>query len=148
MSIRNISLGGKGGRWVGLTLPPSTADCHEIWEPQPPGTLRACPGMYRDCFTFTFTLLNVLLQKQALFLCLTSFYLLIVGVRHKRIIAVQRRDLYLTTHNTHKRQTSMPPAVFELAIPASKWPQSCALDHAATGIGKNNLQDKNSATFS
>ena len=39
-------LGGKGGRWVGLTtLPPSCADCLEIWEPQPPGTLRACPGM-------------------------------------------------------------------------------------------------------
>jgi len=39
-------LGGKGGRRVGLTtLPPSCADCHEIWEPQPPGTLRACPGL-------------------------------------------------------------------------------------------------------
>jgi hypothetical protein len=40
-------LGGKGGRCVGLTtLPPSCADCLEIWEPQPPGTLRACPGLY------------------------------------------------------------------------------------------------------
>jgi hypothetical protein len=28
---------------VGLTtLPPSCADCLEVWEPQPPGTLRAC----------------------------------------------------------------------------------------------------------
>ena len=45
MSTRNIS-GGKGGRCVGLTtLPPSCADCLEIWEPQPPGTLRACPGL-------------------------------------------------------------------------------------------------------
>ena len=36
-------LGSKGYRCVGLTtLPPSCADCHEIWEPQPPGTLRAC----------------------------------------------------------------------------------------------------------
>ena len=33
MSIRNI-LGDKGGRCVGLTtLPPSYADCLEIWEP-------------------------------------------------------------------------------------------------------------------
>jgi hypothetical protein len=33
-------------RCVGLTtLPPSRADCFEIWEPQPPGTLRACPGL-------------------------------------------------------------------------------------------------------
>jgi hypothetical protein len=39
-------LGGKGGRCVELTtLPPSCADCLEIWEPQPPGTLRACPGL-------------------------------------------------------------------------------------------------------
>jgi hypothetical protein len=39
-------LGGKRGRCVGLTtLPPSSADCLEIWELQPPGTLRACPGL-------------------------------------------------------------------------------------------------------
>jgi hypothetical protein len=37
---------GKGGRCVGLTpLPHSYADCLEIWEPRPPGTLRACPGI-------------------------------------------------------------------------------------------------------
>ena len=43
MSTRNISLGVKA---VGLiTLPPSCADCLEIWEPQPPGTLWACPGL-------------------------------------------------------------------------------------------------------
>ena len=39
-------LGSKEGRCVGLTtLPPSCVDCLEIWEPQPPGTLRACPGL-------------------------------------------------------------------------------------------------------
>jgi len=44
--VPGIFLGGKGGRCVGLTtLPPSYADCLEIWEPQPPGTLRACPGL-------------------------------------------------------------------------------------------------------
>jgi len=54
MNTRNTSWGGKGGRSVGLrTIPPSCADCHEIWEPQSPGTLRACPGLYRNCFTFT-----------------------------------------------------------------------------------------------
>jgi hypothetical protein len=38
--------GGKGGRYVGLTtLLPSCADCLEIWEPQPPGTLTACPDL-------------------------------------------------------------------------------------------------------
>jgi hypothetical protein len=39
-------LGGKGGRCIGLTtLPPSCANCHETWESQPPGTLKACPGI-------------------------------------------------------------------------------------------------------
>jgi len=36
--------GGKGGRCLGLTsLPHSCAECVEIWETQPPGTLRSCP---------------------------------------------------------------------------------------------------------
>jgi hypothetical protein len=45
------------------------------------------------------------------------------------------RDLYLTTHNTQKWQTSVPPAGFEPKIPVRKRPQSHALDSAATGIG-------------
>ena len=32
-------LGGKGSRCVGLTLLPSCADCLEIWQPLPAGTL-------------------------------------------------------------------------------------------------------------
>ena len=39
-------VGGKGGQCVGLTtLSPSCEHCLEIWEPHPPGTLRACPGL-------------------------------------------------------------------------------------------------------
>ena len=45
-----------------------------------------------------------------------------------------RRDLYLTTHNIHKRQTSMYLAGFEPAIPASERTQTHALDRAATEI--------------
>jgi hypothetical protein len=45
--------------------------------------------------------------------------------------SARRRDLYLTTHNTHKRQTFMPPAGFEPTIPASERPQTNALDRAA-----------------
>ena len=48
MSTRNISWGGGGkdGRCVGLTtLLSSRADCLKIREPQPPRTLRACPGL-------------------------------------------------------------------------------------------------------
>jgi hypothetical protein len=49
--------------------------------------------------------------------------------------SARHRDLYLTTHNTHKRQTSMPPAGLEPKIPASERPQTYALDREATGIG-------------
>jgi hypothetical protein len=40
-----------------------------------------------------------------------------------------------TTHNTHKRQTSMPPMGFEPTIPVSERPKTHALDRTATGIG-------------
>ena len=49
--------------------------------------------------------------------------------------SARRRDLYLTTHNSHMGQTSIPPAGFETAIPASERPQTDALDRADTGIG-------------
>jgi hypothetical protein len=53
MSTRTSSWGAKARWCVRLTtLPPSCADCLEIWEPQPPGTLRACSGLCRDSFTF------------------------------------------------------------------------------------------------
>ena len=44
-------------------------------------------------------------------------------------------DLYLTTHNTHKKQTFMPPLGFKPMIPGSQRPQNHALDRAATEIG-------------
>jgi hypothetical protein len=40
-------------------------------------------------------------------------------------------NLYLITHNTHKRQTFMPPVGFEPAIPASERPQTHVLDRNA-----------------
>ena len=36
--------------------------------------------------------------------------------------SARRRDLYLTTHDTHNRQTSMPPVGFEPTITASERP--------------------------
>jgi hypothetical protein len=47
----------------------------------------------------------------------------------------RRRDLYLTTHNIHKRQASMPPVGFESTILVSERPKTHALDRTATGIG-------------
>ena len=53
MSTTNIPWGGKGGQCIVLTtLPPSCADCLEIWKPQPPGSFRAFPGPYKGWFTF------------------------------------------------------------------------------------------------
>jgi len=55
-------------------------------------------------------------------------------------LSARRRDLYLTTYNTQKRQAFRPPAGFETAIPASERQQTHALDRGPTGIGslKNN----------
>jgi hypothetical protein len=47
----------------------------------------------------------------------------------------RRRDLYVTTHNTHSRQTSMPTMGFEPTILVSERPQTHVLDRTATGIG-------------
>jgi len=52
--------------------------------------------------------------------------------------SARRRNLCFTTHNTHNRQTSMPPARFKLTIPANEPPQTHVLDSVATGIGRNN----------
>ena len=49
--------------------------------------------------------------------------------------SVRRRDLYLTTHNNHNRQISMPRVGFEPTISAGERPKTYALDRAATGTG-------------
>jgi hypothetical protein len=64
----------------------------------------------------------------------------LVTLRHTHILgrtsldggSARLRDLYLTTHNTHKRQTSIPPAGFEPTIPASELSQTYALDRPHT----------------
>jgi hypothetical protein len=54
--------------------------------------------------------------------------------------SARRRDLYLTTHNTCNRQTSMTPAGFEPSVSASERQQTHALACAATGIGLSGIQ--------
>jgi len=49
--------------------------------------------------------------------------------------SARRRDLYVTTHNTHNRQTSIPPAVFEPTISSGERSQTYALDRTASGTG-------------
>jgi len=50
--------------------------------------------------------------------------------------SAERRHLYLTTYNTHNRQTFVLPAGFETAFPASERPQTHALDRVTTRIGR------------
>jgi hypothetical protein len=58
-----------------------------------------------------------------------------VGRTHLDEWSARRRELYLTTHNTHNRQTSMPPVGFQHTISAGVRSQTYALDRAAIGTG-------------
>ena len=49
--------------------------------------------------------------------------------------SARRRDLYLTTHSSKSRKTSMPQVGFEPTISGGERPQIYALDRAATGTG-------------
>jgi hypothetical protein len=57
--------------------------------------------------------------------------------------SVRRRDLYLTTHNTHKKKTSMSSEGFEPTVPASQRSQTHSLDHTATGTGELHFRFRN-----
>jgi len=56
--------------------------------------------------------------------------------------SARHRDLYLTTHNTHNRHTSMFPVGLEPTIPEMEGSQTHALDRVATGIGKNSIREQ------
>jgi hypothetical protein len=63
---------GKGGRCPRLkTSPPSCANCLEIWELLPPGTLRACAGLF--CLYPIFTLIEAVLTSHILVFMISSF---------------------------------------------------------------------------
>ena len=49
-------------------------------------------------------------------------------------LSARHRDPYLKTHNTHNRQTAVPPAGWEPTIPAGERPQTHALDVVASEI--------------
>jgi len=53
-------------------------------------------------------------------------------LRHTTLgrISLDEWSFFLTTHNSHNRQTSVRPAAFEPAIPVSERPQTRALDCA------------------
>jgi hypothetical protein len=60
----------KDDRCVGLTtLPLPCVNSHEIWELQPPGTLRGCPDLFRDCFHFIVPFCVIKCKKSAITSC-------------------------------------------------------------------------------
>ena len=90
--------GGKGSRCVGLTtLPPSSADCLEIWETQLPGTLRA----FQACNGISFYSFKT---SNATHTCLI-FVFWTLRVKHKRQVTSQpfeaRRGHFPTYHHHH-----------------------------------------------
>jgi len=62
--------------------------------------------------------------------------------------SAQRRDLYLPTHNTHNRQTSMILAGFEPSLPVSERPQTQVLDRAVTGTSRGTTVQRVNAVIS
>jgi len=73
MSTRDISWGGKGGQCVELTtLPPSCAECLEIWAPQPPGNLRACTGTASPLPAFTHQIFDLYNEPEGVITLLIS----------------------------------------------------------------------------
>jgi hypothetical protein len=49
--------------------------------------------------------------------------------------SAHHRDLFVTTHNTHNRQASMPLVGFKPTVSADEQPQTYTLDHAANETG-------------
>ena len=61
--------------------------------------------------------------------------------------SARRRELYRTTHNTHNRQTTIPPAGFEPKVPARERPQTHPLGLAATGNSPLNTSSSTIAVY-
>jgi len=83
----------------------------------------------------------------ALFMFWRSHSYITVGRTPLDEWSARRSELYLTTHNRHKRQTSMLLAGFEPAVPAGERSQPHALDRAVTGIGRTNVLSINKGNF-
>jgi hypothetical protein len=61
--------------------------------------------------------------------------------------SARRRDLYLTTRNTHKRPKFMPPTWFEAAIPARKQSQTNTLTVRPLGSAFCSYIESNSGSL-
>ena len=71
---------------------------------------------------------------------LSIYFLVLLRTHSVELLCTKDRPVAdtstCTTHNTHKRQPSVPLARVEPSVPASKRPQTHALDRATTRIGQ------------
>ena len=86
------------------------------------------------CLTFTSDVLT--LRRLMSYIYMEHQFLMFLDHTQRRSTVVRtpldewsarRRDLYLTTHDTHNRQISMPPVGFEPTISAGERPQATRL---------------------
>ena len=118
--------------------------CHshqsENLKDTPPPLPQSCLYAY-PYVSLHYTLLFFFLWRCGPTLAMTSSFLRFLDHTQRHVTvgrnppgewSVRRTDLYLRTHNTHNRQTSMPPVGFEPTISAGERPKTYALDRAAT----------------
>jgi hypothetical protein len=117
MALRSAQLLTEGGRCLGLTLPSSFAECLDVWEPQPPGTLWACNRAVGRMLYLPFKMkYNVCLPKNLSLLyeyfeilcglCWIKFYRKLLA--NKILVLWRKPCIFLTTYQVtrcHNRWT-------------------------------------------
>jgi hypothetical protein len=64
ISTRNISWGVKvAGAYGSQTYHLPVPNVLKFWEPQPPGTLRACTGLHKDCFLLHYVQIQIMVLR-------------------------------------------------------------------------------------
>ena len=108
------------------TSPPSRAECHEILDPKPPGTLGATPGLLRDSFTFTFLFFIVAGDMKANFFVRTLSIRTLLKLtcihqyKHKASLRVHCRNCYSNVSQFYVIRTL--PIVFFLCTSLAIFP--------------------------
>jgi hypothetical protein len=75
----------------------------KIWEPKPPGTLWAKPGMLRDCFTFTYLLIYLITYLLQLSFHSVAIALTLAQAKQIRI-NLHKRNNTKTQYKQYKTQ--------------------------------------------
>ena len=119
---------GKSGRCVGLTtLPPSCADCLEIWEPQPLGTLWASTGLQWDylltpwCIVLEQLTGLQLVKKFPVFHGTRRFITALTSVRHVSLSWASPIQ-FIYPHPTSWRYVQILSTHLRLGLPSGLFP--------------------------